>query len=82
MLLKGKVVLKTVARGSKSEHIAPMLVTSDRELVLRRQGGNPFRDPELDSLVGLEIEVEGQQHDYAFIFNHCRVTEKPKPPEH
>jgi len=53
-------VRKRVSIGSKSEHDALVLVTPDgQEYKLRRQEGNPFRDPELDVLEGKRIECEG-----------------------
>jgi hypothetical protein len=72
MKVRGKVVRKPIAQGSKSEREAVVLVTSEgAEYVLRRLGGNPFRDPELDALVGKAIEVEGNLHGYTFIFERC-----------
>ena len=60
MTCQGHVVRKRVSTGSKSEHEALVLVTPDgQEYKLRRQGGNPFRDPELDVLEGKSIECEG-----------------------
>jgi len=59
MSWRGRVGRKRLSIGSKSEHEALVLVTADEELKLRRQGGNPFRDPELDPLEGREIECEG-----------------------
>ena len=55
----GTVVRKPFGRGSKSEHNAVWLVTSDGEFVLRRAGGNPFSDPGLEKLVGKRIECTG-----------------------
>jgi hypothetical protein len=66
MRLEGQVVKKPFAVGSKSEHEAVMLVTAEGEYVLRRQGGNPFRDPTLDVLVGKSITCEGTLHGYTF----------------
>jgi hypothetical protein len=37
-----------------------MLATDDGELLLRRQGGNPFSDETLESLVGKEIDGHGR----------------------
>jgi len=57
---QGRVVRKRLSIGSKSEHEALVLVTPDgQEYKLRRQEGNPFRDPELDVLEGKSIECEG-----------------------
>jgi hypothetical protein len=62
--MKRRVVRGTVARrpyavGSKSEHEAVMLITDEGEFRLQLKGGNPFRDPALDALVGKRIEAEG-----------------------
>lgn len=60
MTLQGRVVRKRVSIGSKNEHEALVLVTPDgEEYKLRRQVGNPFRDPELNVLEGKRIECEG-----------------------
>jgi hypothetical protein len=75
MKFRGQVVTQPVARGSKSEHTAVMLKTADRDYVLRREGGNPFRDPGLDDLVGHTIEGEGIVHDYVLIMSKWRVVE-------
>jgi len=57
---QGRVVRKRVSTGSKSEHDALVLTTPNgHEYKLRREGGNPFRDPELDALEGKRIECEG-----------------------
>jgi hypothetical protein len=69
MRLEGTVVRKPFAVGSKSEREAVMLVTAEgREYVLRRLGGNPFHDEELEALVGKRIACEGMLHGYTFIF--------------
>lgn len=60
MTIRGRVERKRVSVGSKSEHDAMVLVTAEgEEYKLRRQGGNPFRDPEVDALEGKQIECEG-----------------------
>lgn len=60
----GKVTSKTFGRGSKSEHRAVMLETSDGNFKLRLAGGNPFEDPRLTRLVGETIRCKGQIDDY------------------
>ena len=56
----GKVVRSLVAPGSKSERQAVVLEgPTGKQLILRRKGGNPFSDPELDKLVGCHVEAEG-----------------------
>jgi len=70
-ILRGTVTRKPFAVGSKSEREAVVLVTPEREYVLRRLGGNQFSDPELDALVGKSIACEGELHGYTFIFTRC-----------
>ena len=67
----GKVVKKPFAKGSKSEHNAIMLVLDDGtgEYVLRRVGENPFRDEELEKLVGRSICAKGLIHGYTFLIS-------------
>jgi hypothetical protein len=64
---EGRIERKRVAEGSKSERDAIVLVTPSRELVLRRMGGNPFSDPDLEQLVGKTIRAEGFEHAGALI---------------
>ncbi len=73
MQYQGRVVKKLFGAGSKSEHDAVMLVTDSGEYVLRRLGGNPFRDPELDRLVGKTVRCEGRVHGYTLITTSCEV---------
>lgn len=56
---KGTVVKRQWARGSKSDHMAVCLDSGGAPLKLRRVGGNPFFDPELERLVGKSIEAKG-----------------------
>jgi hypothetical protein len=55
------VVRRLVAAGSKSEREAVVLQTDQGDYILRRTGGNPFADPELDALVGKRISAEGRE---------------------
>ena len=71
---RGKVIQKPFGQGSKSEHDAVYLVTDEGEYVLRRAGGNPFRDPELDALGGKEIVCEGTSTDHTLIVSEWRET--------
>ncbi len=59
----GTVEHRIVARGSKSERTAVILVSAENTHVLRRRQGNTFKDPVLESLVGKTVEVEGDVHD-------------------
>ncbi len=62
MEFRGTVVRRKYGAGTKSEHDAVMLVTDDAAYRLRRVGGNPFRDPDLDQMVGQKIVCEGTLH--------------------
>jgi hypothetical protein len=64
---EGLVVRKRVSAGSKSDREAVVLQTGEAELVLRREGGNAFADPELDKLVGRRIRGTGRRAGYTFI---------------
>ncbi len=76
MTYRGRVVRKRLSTGSKSEHDALVLVTDDgQEYKLRRQGGNPFRDPELDALEGRQIECEGILRNGQLIMNIWSVLD-------
>jgi hypothetical protein len=74
MILSGTVIKKVFARGSKSEHEAVYLLTDQGEFMLRRQGGNPFSDPELDRLVGKQVRCEGEIVGYTLLLSACRET--------
>jgi hypothetical protein len=71
--LTGKVIIKKFAPGSKSEHDAVFLETEKGCYKLKRPGGNPFRDPELDRLVGKEITARGTINEYLFIIDQFEV---------
>ena len=47
-----------------------MLETSEGEYVLRREGGNPFRDPELEQLVGKRIRAVGRERQHTLVMDH------------
>ncbi len=55
----GRVVKKRVGIGTKSEHNAVLLDTGHDVYKLRREGGNPFADPEISKLVGKRIRASG-----------------------
>jgi hypothetical protein len=58
--------------------MAVVLATAHGEFVLRRAGGNAFADPELDALVGSEIEAEGTLHGHTFLLDSWeRVPPSP-----
>jgi hypothetical protein len=66
MTVRGTVERRRVGGGSKSEHDAVVLVTTDAVYTLRRRGGHAFEDPVLDALVGKELEFEGLLQDNVF----------------
>ena len=74
MTFKGTVIKRVFALGSKSEHEAVYLVTDQGEFVLRRQGGNPFSDLELDRLVGKQIRCEGDLVGYTLLMSAWSET--------
>ncbi len=59
----GNVVKKRWGKGSKSDHMAVVLESGESFHRLRRVGGNPFFDEELEKLVGKKIEVKGSLMD-------------------
>jgi hypothetical protein len=69
----GTVIKGTFAKGSKSEHEAVYLETQDGRYVLRRQGGNPFYDPELERLVGKTIRCKGIVAGYTLLISNWTV---------
>jgi hypothetical protein len=60
----GKVTKKPFGKGSKSESGGIFLDTEEGQYVLRREGGNPFHDTELQKLVGKTIRCTGLARDY------------------
>lgn len=76
MEFSGLVIKEVVGKGSKNEHAAVMLETAKERFVLRRQGGNPFRDPELDRLVGKRIRGTGVITGNTLIMSDWREAEK------
>ena len=70
--LTGTVVRKKFGQGSKSEHDAVCLESASGSFVLRRMGGNPFNDPELNKLVGKEVTATGRFETTFFMANTIR----------
>ena len=66
MKCSGEVCRQHVAVGSKSERPAVVL-TTDREYLLRIVGGNAFQDERLEALVGKRIRAEGEFHGTTFL---------------
>jgi hypothetical protein len=76
MDFSGLVIKEVVGKGSKSEHAAVMLETAKERFLLRRQGGNPFRDPELDRLVGKRIKGSGVVTGNTLIMSDWRESDE------
>jgi hypothetical protein len=72
----GKVTQKLFGKGSKSEHEAIYLETERDQYVLRRQGGNPFHDPELHKLVGKMVRCTGVVDDYTLTISDCKELDE------
>ena len=72
--ITGTVAQALVSPGSKSEHRAVVLRTAaGDELILRRTGGNAFRDETLEALVGKTITGEGVVTGQTFIMKGWTV---------
>ena len=66
--ITGIVSQKRIAPGSKSDrHGVVLRTTNGDELILRRAGGNAFRDEALESLVGTTITGTGTVAGQTFI---------------
>ena len=59
MILIGEIVKKKWPKQEHEDEVV-CIETKTRTLKLRRQGGSPFNDPELEKLVGQEIAAEGE----------------------
>jgi len=75
MKLRGRVIKKVLYKGTKSEHEGLVLLASEGEFKLRRQGGNPFWDVALASLEGKEIKGEGIVRKNQFIMSRWEVID-------
>ena len=76
--LIGKVVKKTVDKGSKNEHDAVCLETDQGSYVLRRTGvsGMAFGDPVLQKLVGKEVSATGTINNNKFFVSALKQVDK------
>jgi hypothetical protein len=72
--ITGMVTLAEIAKGSKSEHAGVVLRTAKgQEYILRRRGGNAFKDDALEALIGRTITGEGLVFDRNFIVDTFSV---------
>jgi hypothetical protein len=73
----GQVIRRKIAAGSKSEREALMLCTAEGDFVLRRMGGNPGNDAELERMVGQTVKSEGElAGGYMFLARQITRVEK------
>lgn len=75
MKLRGMVKKKVLYTGTKSEHEAITLRTTQGEFKLRRKGGNAFMDDTLINLEGKEIEGDGVLRGNNFIMDRWEIIE-------
>lgn len=73
--LSGEVTKHLASKGSKSERQGVFLETDQGTYLLRRQGGNPFSDPQLNELVGKRIHCKGILTEHALIMSEWDVEE-------
>jgi hypothetical protein len=72
--ITGTVARAQIAPGSKSDRVGVVLRTQKGdEYVLRRMGGNAFRDEALDQLVGATITATGLVAGQTFIMKDWTV---------
>lgn len=73
--IAGVVTRARISPGSKSEHQGAVLRTPcGEEFILRRAGGNAFRDETLEALVGATISGRGIVTGQTFILQDWTVT--------
>lgn len=59
--LQGRVERAALAQGTKSAHHGMVLVLADgHRHVLRRAGGNAFRDPYFEAMEGRAVRLRGR----------------------
>lgn len=76
--VKGRLVLKTFARTTKSESLGVYLETADGSFLIRPAGGNPFADNPMAALAGKYIEATGRRSDYVFFARSWREIPEPE----
>ena len=59
MKLRGRVIKKAYAAGSKSGHKAVFLQSPKGDFKIQLPDANPFSDPRLNALVGKSISATG-----------------------
>ena len=74
MEIEGLVFRRRINIGSKSEHDATVIATKDGEFKLRRQGGHPFSDPEVQALAGKRIRARGFMAAGQFLMENYEIV--------
>jgi hypothetical protein len=70
VVLEGRVEKRPLGQGSKSAHEGMVLVLADGSYhVLRRPGGNAFRDPALEALEGQQVRLRGRIRPNFFLLD-------------
>ena len=72
--IEGLVSRRRINVGSKSEHDATVIATDEGEFKLRRQGGHPFSDPEVQALAGKRIRARGFLSAGQFLMERYEVV--------
>lgn len=81
MNITGEVIVAPVSQGSKSEHNAVMINTTEgNRYTLRFPDGNPFQDDRLEVLVGKTVTLIGTVYRNIFMIEEV-LPELPKEPK-
>lgn len=77
-IIKGKVSIKTVAAGSKSQHKSLVMTVKGKTVQLQRLGGNPFEiDAKERALAGKTVELKGYFiSDHLFRFTQATAAKQ------
>ena len=73
--IRGVVIEKTYARGTKSQHEALYIQTTEHEYVLRRINANPFHDDWLHEFKGKEVTATGVLDKNTFLARDIKPCE-------
>ncbi|KAB2875526.1 MAG: hypothetical protein IT503_16725 [Burkholderiaceae bacterium] len=81
MRVVGRIERGTFAVGSKSERLGAVYLRTEnkRRFVLRRSGGNPHHDPEIEALEGRRVRADGIAHGHTFLFDAIEVLDDAEP---
>lgn len=76
--ISGRVVIKKIAKGSKSEHEGVYLETDKESFVLRKIGANPFRDDTLEKMEGKMVTATGLLNKNLFLARDVKEMKEKK----